>query len=149
MKHLILGLLLLSVESMANEDAFDKLTGNWLLELCKKQQAIGLGCDLHIYNSAQSFSAGYISGLRAGVAAGITLTTNKPAEAEELANSLITEPTFVYTLANSCEQGKPGTQIIAVVKKFLNDHPEKLHEYYPLLIAQAMKEAFPPPCKLD
>ena len=32
-----------------------------------------------------------------------------------------------------------------IVVKYMNDHPEKLHEYYEVLILQAMRKAFP--CK--
>jgi hypothetical protein len=30
-----------------------------------------------------------------------------------------------------------------VVLKYMNEHPEKLHEYYEVLIMEAMEEAFP------
>jgi len=49
------------------------------------------------------------------------------------------------TGSHSCLKNISGTQVRAIVEKYLRDHPERLHEVAAPQIASALWEAFP--CK--
>ncbi|GEM_PF-4072550 len=148
MKQLTLLVLLISTSVFSEESALKTLNGVWLQQYCKLIDSTSVegSCDFFISNIAYSMGYGYVLGLRHGMNSGFSIATQDPKKAQELSQNILGNEMLQPLLLTNCSQGKQGKQLSAVVRKYLENHPEKLHKYYLELIDEALTEAFPPPC---
>lgn len=71
-------------------------------------------------------------------AAGGKLTKEESERAIRLSGAMSVAPIQLTMIPNGVTYG----QRIAIIKKFLRDHPEKLHEHSYTLVVQALSDAF-------
>lgn len=102
--------------------------GEFLLESCSGALSPIKG---ETPKSKEAFQHGYCHGLLRGIRNAVIVYEDIIFSKIEL-NGLFCMPRDIS-----------GKQSIRVVVKYLNDHPEKLHEYDALLAMSALKEAFP------
>jgi Rap1a immunity proteins len=112
---------------MASPTWGQMVTGNDLIEACGGASG-----------EQQGFCVGYIMGVTEGIRLGVGTPfmiegTKTSEEINEISNSLLMYCAFPEVTA---------AQNIAVVKKFLNDNPEKLHFPARGLLLQAFQDAY-------
>ncbi len=127
----LLGLLAWSFDAKAADFG----TGQDVLTHCKRFTEGARGSAISEVANATScgwFVHGVVAGLDMGAAVA----------AEKVYGTL---DTYERLMAFCTPDGVKMGQTVRVVVKYLENHPERLHEHVPLLINEALKEAFP--CK--
>lgn len=126
MKRLIPMLYLLILLIPSSVHSQNIIDGNMLLNECSFELKDNIPNSDSVGLAHRAFCIGYLSGVKnlgSLYAAWIQGTQKKP---------LFCTPYEVTT-----------GQIIRVVVKFLNDHPERLHEHALFMVVDAMGQAFP------
>lgn len=151
---LAISLLCLSLASYAEEQIY---TAAMLKDLCdiedsKAGKAMGeKSCGIWITAFTGAFNDGYMNGLKDGafwmLAQGKDYNIDQLGKLESNIMAMVELPIVKNNLVKYCHEGRTNEQRILVVKKYLREHPEKLHLPANTVVLDALAEAFPPPCK--
>lgn len=132
MKILITILALLSITSFGHATESDTQinTGNDFLKVCHGAFVADIS-KLELFENVQLISCGsYLNGIEGGIGFYSALL-NKMSESKK------------FSLPYCIPANVPITQKAKIIKKFLDEHPEQLHEPAVALYFVAMVQAFP------
>lgn len=137
MRSIILATILattlgLAAGSVKAADGSDGLNGEGLFTLCNGDAGVG-GEDICLF-----LIMGVVEGIKQG--AFIVLIRTEGFESYEVTNKRY-QQIIGYCIPSNVNNG----QIKRIVAKFLNDHPERLHEPPAFIIVDALTGAFPCP----
>lgn len=108
-------------------------TGNELVRVCSEK-------NYQAQNRSWAFCVGYVAGVDNGLRTGVDLAGIRDGT---LKHNSSDSSLIAYTLQYCVPGDVPREQMALVVAKFLLDNPEKLNDFSELLVARALRKAWP------